>query len=591
MTSTRRTLGLWLLFGLCLQTASADVLRQHDGSEQSGSLVEVKGNAVVFIPDGAAAGQNTTVSFRDLNAIHFRGSEWDPKQAKVVVDTRKQPPGTETSGTIKLRAGTHKLGLAYWQGDGPSSLSVEYEGPGIKRAKLPSKALFREGANGKSITHDEGIDPEGFFIIDEYAPLEPGLLVRVHEWEAGTEVPDYGDLKGVRVARYTNSRTLDLGSFKHAKSHFGVIFSGFVQVPTDGEYTLFMKSSGRAVLWIGRDPNQIHPGSPNLLADDYMVTAEDGGTWWGKLGDWTPDKLVINVPLAGMTHPVEAPVEMLHELWTTPVVLKELKVDRAQEPASQDSVYVKGPDGKMIQRVSGKVLGREGDSLQIEHDGEKRGLKMDRVVGVVFHSRRAPPPPPSPGLLTVSGGHQFPGQLVQAKRHDKVVFQTLWGQEMTWPYDRVVRLEVRNGRSQWLADLKPSSEELIPFFDRTLTWTSNKALSGAPLRIGEKTYSSGICVHSKTVLTYDLNGEYNQFQSDLGLQHDSGSLGNVDVRVLLDGKEIYLKSGLDEAAGKQAVSVDLTGGQSLTLEVDFGEDHDVGDHVTWGDAKLRKETP
>ena len=590
MTYTRRTLGLWLLCGLCVQSTSADLLRQHDGSEQAGSLVEVKDKGVVFSATGAAAGQNTTVPFRDLNAIHFRGSEWDPQQAKVVVDTRKPPANTESSGTIKLRAGMHHLGLAYWQAEGPSNLTVEYAGPGIKRAKLPPNALFREGANGKSVPHGEGIDPEGFFVKDEYSPLESGLAVRVHEWTPGTEVLDLGDLKGVRVARYTNSRTLDLGAFKHAKSNFGVVLSGFVQVPTDGEYTFFMKSSGRAVLWIGRDPNQIHPGSPNLLADDYTVTSVDGGAWWGKLGEWTPDKLVINVPLAGQTHPVEAPVEMLHEIWTTPVVLQELKVDRAQEPASLDSVYVKGPDGKTIQRVSGKSFGREGDSLQFEHEGEKRSLKMDRVVGVVFHSRRAAPLS-SPGLLTVSGGHQFPGELVQAKRHDKVVFQTLWGQEMTWPYDRVVRLDVRNGRSQWLADLQPSSEELIPFFDRTLTWTSNKALGGAPLQIEEKVYSSGICVHSKTVLTYDLHGEYNQFQSDLGLQHDTGSLGNVDVWVLLDGKEIYQKTGLNQAAGKQAVSVDLTGGQTLTLEVDFGEDQDVGDHVTWGDAKLRKGTP
>ena len=182
MTYTRRTLGLWLLCGLCVQSTSADLLRQHDGSEQAGSLVEVKDKGVVFSATGAAAGQNTTVPFRDLNAIHFRGSEWDPQQAKVVVDTRKPPANTESSGTIKLRAGMHHLGLAYWQAEGSSNLTVEYAGPGIKRAKLPPNALFREGANGKSVPHGEGIDPEGFFVKDEYSPLESGLAVRVHEW-------------------------------------------------------------------------------------------------------------------------------------------------------------------------------------------------------------------------------------------------------------------------------------------------------------------------------------------------------------------------------------------------------------------------
>jgi NPCBM/NEW2 domain len=150
---------------------------------------------------------------------------------------------------------------------------------------------------------------------------------------------------------------------------------------------------------------------------------------------------------------------------------------------------------------------------------------------------------------------------------------------------------VRNGRNASLADLQPSSEELTPYFDRLMKWTVDKSLDGRPLKIGSKTYTRGLGMHSRTVLTYDLDGRFSRFESDVGLQDEVGQSGNVICRVLTDGEVAFEKADLTTASGIQTLSIDVTAKKTLTLEVDFGENFDVGDHVSWGDPQLKQSQP
>ena len=591
MTSVNKTSwwGLLLTLSLLVQSARADVIRKFDGSEQDGSLVEVRGNEVVFAPATDPAAQPITLPYRDLSEIHFRAGEWDSKFTKVVAENRGEAKAVN-SGTIKLRAGRHWLGLAYWHTTGANSLVVEMSGPGLEQRKLSTEQLFRPAPGATGSRHSQGFDAEGFLDPLDFTAVEPGVNACVTEWSPETEFHAYSELKEVRPARYATTKHLDLKSFKHASTHFGVLLYGMLQVPTDGEYTLSLITAGNAQLWIGRDPACVHPFSGTLVADDFQVNSIDGGTWSGKLGTWTPEKLAITMSLGAVTTNVDAPIEMLQEIWSSPVALQDVKVDRSGEPASEDSVYVRVGDSKEIQRVAGRVLGVEGDSLQIEHEGQKRGLKMDRLVGVVFRGHRAKLPP-AQGVVALVGSHRFPGQLVRAQRGQDVVFQTLWGQEITQPYNHVVRYYVRNRRSVSLADLTPTAEELTPYFDRSMKWTADKSLDGRPLKIGDKTYTRGLGMHSRTVLTYDLGGQFSKFESDVGLQDESGKAGNVACRVLTDGEVAFEKADLTTASGVQTLSIDVTGKKTLTLEVDFGENFDVGDHVSWGDPQLKQSQP
>ena len=598
-------LSIWILCLAFNGIAVADVIRKFDGQEMTGTIIEANDEQVVLVTGADPEKVTTPIPYRNMNSIHFCGQEWDPKFSRVLVDNRGEKYA-ENSGNIKLRAGQHPIGIVYWSTKRSGSLRVELAGPGRERGKLPSELLFH--IPGAAPTEQSaGFDADGYLTPVTYLPPpQPGLFTRVVEWASGDEPKSYCELKGAMSKESLASTVIGTKAFKHADTNYGVYYSGVIQIPKDGEYTFSVNSEGRSLLWIGREPESIQPFNVNIKADSVHVMGVNGGRWYGKLVQLSANNLVTEVPLGGGLTTIDAPLEMIQEAWRGSVITKEIRgVDRTGESETLDSVYVlkeskpaTPTDGNQpappaasttIQRVNGKVLGITGDSLQMDYMGETRGIKMDRVIGVVFKGR-TPSQPLALGVLTLSGGISIPGQLTQIEPGTKVHFKSAWGQEFSWPYSHVVRMTVRNGRTTALTDRQPVSVEETPYFDRFFPWTTDKSLTGPPLMIGEKRYARGVCLHSRTVLTYALNAEYTKFQCDLGLQGVTGQGGNAAVRVLADGVSAYENATLTAASGVQSVSIDVTGKKTLTLEVDFGENFDVCDHVTFGDPHLLRES-
>ncbi len=597
---------LWLLMwcSACGSFASADVIRKFTDEVVKGRIVETNDQQIVFATGAATEEVKTPVPYRDLNSIHFCGKEWDPQFSRLLLDNRGEK-SQENSVSIKLRAGNHPIGIVYWSTRRSNSLRVEMAASGMKPDRIMMESLHHYPSGAAPSIESQGFDAEGFLTPVNYANLQAGISVRVFEWPSGEDPLDYFELKGATCKESLVNSYIGTTSFKHADSHFGAYFSGLISIPKDGEYTFVMKSLGNALLWIGREPESVQPFNLNIKADSIHVIGVDGGRWYGALKQLTPTNLIVDVPLGGKLTTMDTPLDMIQEAWRGTVILKEVKIDRSGESTSLDSIYVtketkpaapqetptppSKPAVATVQRVNGKVLGIEGDSLQIEHMGEKRGIHMDRVQGVVFKGR-APSQPPAQTVLTLSGGIKVPGQLVRVEPQASIQFKTPWGQEFTWPYSNVVRMNIRNGRLTPLTDQQPVTVEQTPYFDHHLPWTTDKSLNGPPLMIGEKRYTRGLCLHSRTVLTYAIDAQYSKFQCDLGLQGETGQGGNAVVRILTDGGVAFENLAVTSASGVQPVSIDLTGKKSLTLEVDFGENFDVCDHVTFGDPRLLQES-
>jgi hypothetical protein len=88
------------------------------------------------------------------------------------------------------------------------------------------------------------------------------------------------------------------------------------------------------------------------------------------------------------------------------------------------------------------------------------------------------------------------------------------------------------------------------------------------------------------VLTYDIDGSYEEFKTKVGFQQPEGKLGQAIVRIVGDGKTLYENV---DARGDQPpvdVSLKIANVRRLTLEVDFGKNEDTGDRVIWANARL-----
>ena len=59
-----------------------------------------------------------------------------------------------------------------------------------------------------------------------------------------------------------------------------------------------------------------------------------------------------------------------------------------------------------------------------------------------------------------------------------------------------------------------------------------------PLNIAGTSYTKGLGTHAVSQIVYNLDGQYNTFQSDVGIdtEEDGKGSGSVDFQVLGDGK-------------------------------------------------------
>jgi hypothetical protein len=158
------------------------------------------------------------------------------------------------------------------------------------------------------------------------------------------------------------------------------------------------------------------------------------------------------------------------------------------------------------------------------------------------------------------------------------------------PATDVQDVRFRGGRVTYLSDLTPSKVEESPFFGRKYPWRRDVSLLGEPLKMGGRPFERGVAVHSRSSLTYDLNGRYATFEALVGFDDASMGKGRVDCRVFADGKEIYANPDLRADAPPVKLSLPVSGAEQLRLLVDFGKGQDTGDRVIWANARLyRKE--
>jgi NPCBM/NEW2 domain len=100
-----------------------------------------------------------------------------------------------------------------------------------------------------------------------------------------------------------------------------------------------------------------------------------------------------------------------------------------------------------------------------------------------------------------------------------------------------------------------------------------------------------VAVHSRSVLTYDLNGRYATFEALVGFDESSRGQGRVDCRVFADDKEIYANPDLRASDPPARLSLSVAGADQLRLVVDYGRGQDTGDRVIWANARLYRPAP
>ena len=141
----------------------------------------------------------------------------------------------EKSGTIGLKAGKHAISVGYTQQSGDANLSVSYSGAGIAKQVIPSMVSYRNNSS------------DGLLPAVNPSNVINGIDYKYYEANNLTTVPDFSQLTPVKTGSVDN---YDLSIIPHRKEDFAVNFSGYIDVPTDGQYTFYTSSDDGSMLYI-----------------------------------------------------------------------------------------------------------------------------------------------------------------------------------------------------------------------------------------------------------------------------------------------------------------------------------------------------
>ena len=177
-------------------------------------------------------GQYTFFTASDDGSQLFIGST-------LVVDNDGQHGTRERSGQIGLKAGVHALTVTFFERGGDQVLNVSYAGPGLSKQLIPAGALRRGGSNPTT-------DPTALRTPENPTGTTAGLNYAYYEGAWNT-LPAFATLTSVRTGAAT---AIDLAP-RLRDDEFALRYTGYVSVPTDGQYTFFTASDDGSQLFIG----------------------------------------------------------------------------------------------------------------------------------------------------------------------------------------------------------------------------------------------------------------------------------------------------------------------------------------------------
>jgi len=269
--------------------------------------------------------------------------------------------------------------------------------------------------------------------------------------------------------------------------------------------------------------------------------------------------------------------------WCTSIRLKD-KAALPEHPARDTVILEKD-------RVEGEIQGVTAGKVNIElGSGKPVPLDISRVYGMALKPRDRPTETRSGLVLSIDlgGGERLTGRWVKLDA-DVLTVKLDWDRPLDIPIASISSLEVKNGKLVYLSDLKAAEVRETPYLDGSFPFRADRSVAGRPMRLGGRPFRRGLGVHSKSDLTYTLDGGYQTFNATIGVDDAVTGQGSVLFRVFGDDKLLYESPVMRGGDTPQDINVPVKGVLLLRLEVDYADNGDVADHADWAEARLLRQ--
>lgn len=258
---------------------------------------------------------------------------------------------------------------------------------------------------------------------------------------------------------------------------------------------------------------------------------------------------------------------------------------------SEDVVTLSNGDA-----VRGIIAGIEGGKVSVQQPdaAEPTPVSLDSIARIAFAATAAPVAGAAANSFRVrlADGSTLPARALSLA-DGKLSADLGDGKPRPLDLARVAAIEQVNGPAAWLSGRPPSESSYVPFFGTGQEYPARMDASvdgSRDLRFGGKTFRRAIGVHSRSTLTWPLDGSHAAFRTQYAVD-ERLSRADMTVRVRLGDRVVHEQKGVRAGTLSPVIVVDLAGAKSLTLDVDYGSGADVQDRLVWLEPALLKKTP
>ena len=172
--------------------------------------------------------------------------------------------------------------------------------------------------------------------------------------------------------------------------------------------------------------------------------------------------------------------------------------------------------------------------------------------------------------------------------------ETQCGAKVAFAPEALARLDYSKGKLTFLSEMELGRVKLeqVARQGRTPEFRRNRNPDNTgDIRVAGQKYDKGLVMHSRTVVTFDLEGEYREFKTVLGIDDNvtQGSEEPVIVRIEGDGNELKTYE-VTRKAGAVTINLNIKDVQKLRIIVDNTPENilGLGSIVDLADAKVSK---
>ncbi len=298
---------------------------------------------------------------------------------------------------------------------------------------------------------------------------------------------------------------------------------------------------------------------------------------------------------------------LLFDTSTAPDMLQQWDEFVPSFSATGDSLIAQKNDA--LQAIEGII----GDVSQIGVDFQMGGrqvtVKAEKLTGVIFYRADRDFENPVCEATLIDGSTIAAVQIELSDGNFNIAAGT--GDQLTLPPELVTSLDLSAGRSIYLSDLLPTTNDWKPLVASQTNLDSlaklnlsvaNETFSGQPLSLRTlptdglnflattQIYEKGFAINGGGRLAFNLNGQFKRLTALAGFAPNTEALpGSVQMEIQVDKKTV-LSSVLENRSLAQPmpIDVDLAGAKRLIIRVNYHDGRSVGDQIHLVDARLSR---